>query len=74
MQETSTQKTPEGLEGYMDDTHPYHEAVEITRVPDPTNRSSYVSHTIYQMSSHVYPVKLTANGLKLAKKQIQTKN
>ncbi|XP_060580205.1 uncharacterized protein LOC132736992 [Ruditapes philippinarum] len=31
MQETSTQKTPKGLEGYMDDTHPYHEAVEITR-------------------------------------------
>lgn len=33
MQETSTPATPKGLEGYMDDTHPYHEAVEITRVP-----------------------------------------
>jgi hypothetical protein len=41
----------------MDDTHPYHEAVEITRVPDPTNRSSYVSHTIYQLSFYIYPVK-----------------
>jgi hypothetical protein len=46
MQEASTQTPPEGLEGYMDDTHPYHEAVEITRVPDSINRSSYVSHTI----------------------------
>ncbi|XP_052227306.1 uncharacterized protein LOC127842029 isoform X2 [Dreissena polymorpha] len=30
MKETSTESTPDGLQGYMDDSHPYHEAVEIT--------------------------------------------
>ena len=31
MQETSTIDIPDGLQGYMEDTHPYHEAVEIFR-------------------------------------------
>ncbi|WAR13748.1 hypothetical protein MAR_003853, partial [Mya arenaria] len=33
MAEKTTPSTPDGLKGYMDDTHPYHEAVEITRKP-----------------------------------------
>lgn len=50
MKETNTKVTPEGLEGYMDDTHPYHEAVEITRVPDPVHMSSNVSHIKYKFN------------------------
>ncbi|XP_052820886.1 uncharacterized protein LOC128246628 [Mya arenaria] len=40
MAETSTPSTPDGLQGYMDDTHPYHEAVEITRKPQASTAKS----------------------------------
>ena len=52
MKETSTPEVPDGLVGYMDDTNPYHEAVEVTRLSllsDPFPKSPTSSPGVFTL-------------------------
>lgn len=51
MQETNTKCIPSGLEAYMDDTNPYHEAIEIMRLSDPNRLASSTNDKMFQSKS-----------------------